>query len=384
MTQRILLTGATGFLGSVTARLLHRCGYALRLLVRTGSRTDHLAGLDAELFEGDLLEPTTLSAALRGIDALVHMAGDTSLDPRHHHCVWRTNVDGTVNLLSAALDAGVRRVVHTSSVAAVGSTQSPTQLLDEGASWRAGKRVSCYVRSKYRAEREALSIAGRGLDLVVVNPSVVAGPGDPRGVGSGLMLATVRGELPVFIRDGGVGVVDVREVALAHLRALERGVAGERYIVSAENRTWHELTGQLCAQAGVAAPRPIPWPIARGLASVNERLVARLRPGLAARLNREAVDDAHRYWFVDNTRSREALGLRYRPLRETLLDTLRWALQSGRLQASTPQLQALAADEPLDMGRELERLLALEEPAASARPAPQVDGAIIAHNGGHA
>lgn len=364
--ERILVTGATGFVGSVIARLLHRCGYPLRLLVRTGSRTEHLAGLDVELFEGDLLEPTTLPAALRGIDALIHAAGETSLDPRVHRRVWRTNVDGTVNILNAALDAGVRRVVYTSSVAAIGSTESPTRLLDEHSTWRAGKGVSCYTRSKYRAEREAFSIAGRGLDLIAVNPSVIAGPGDPRGAGPGILLRVVRGEMPGFLSRGGVGLVDVRDVALAHLRALEHGVAGERYIVSAENRTWPELLAQLCAQAGVSAPRTVPDALASGLAALNERVLGRLRPSSVAAFNREIVDDGRRYWFVDNSRSRSDLGLRYRPLRETLIDTLRWALQSGRLEPSTAQLTALAADEPIDMAREIERLLALEQPTDAA------------------
>lgn len=352
--MRVVVTGGTGFIGSCVVRLLRAAKHEVRLLVRTGSQTDHLGAHDLELVEGDVLEPGNLTSAFKGFDCLVHTAGSLGRDPRSRRETWRVNVDGTVNVMNAALTAGIPKVVFTSSVVAVGSTQRGTGMLDESCQWSAGKHVSTYVRSKYTAQREARSIARRGMEFVSLNPSFTLGPGGDSTGSVGQLLSVMGGRM-AGVLCGGVGVVDVREVALAHLKAVESTPPVDRIIISAENYTLERLFEMAAQIGGKTPPKVLPYPLILGLAHAAETM-SRLNPALAERFNTELVDDAHRYWFVNNTRSREVLGLKYRPVRETIADTIRSALHDGRLEATTPELEILKEDPPIDLDLEMKRL----------------------------
>ena len=352
--MRVVVTGGTGFIGSSVVRLLRAAKHEVRLLVRTGSQTDHLGAHDLELVEGDILEPGSLTSTFQGFDCVVHIAGSLGRDPRSRRETWRVNVDGTVNVMNAALAARVPKVVYTSSVVAVGSTLRGTEMLDETCHWAAGKNVSTYVRSKYTAQREARSIARRGIEFVSLNPAFTLGPGGDSSGSVGQLLSVFMGKLPGVLR-GGVGVVDVREVALAHLKAVESTLGVDRVILSAENHTLERLFAIASAIGGVVPPKVLPYALILGLARATEAM-AKLKPSLAERFNLELVDDAHRYWFVNNTLSRELLGMQYRSVRETVADTIRSALHDGRLEATTPELEVLKEDAPIDLDLEMKRL----------------------------
>ena len=213
--MRVVVTGGTGFIGSSVVRLLRAAKHEVRMLVRTGSQTDHLGAHDLELVEGDILEPASLTSTFEGFDCVVHIAGSLGRDPRSRRETWRVNVDGTVNVMNAALAASVPKVVYTSSVVAVGSTLRGTEMLDESCHWAAGKNVSTYVRSKYTAQREARSIARRGIDFVSLNPSFTLGPG---GEGADELLERLRTlhELGITVATGSLTGPDGPEKVAAY------------------------------------------------------------------------------------------------------------------------------------------------------------------------
>lgn len=334
------MTGATGFIGAQTARRFAEAGYALRLLVRPTSRLDLLAGLEYEKAFGDVLDRPSIEAALHDVDGLIHVAGMTSFRPKDAPRVRQVNVEGTVNTLEAALACGVKKVLHTSSVAAVGISDGPGSVIDETATWNAHDGANFYTLSKRDAEEAAWRIAGRGLDLVCVNPGIVLGPGDIYGSSTVFMLKYVKHQLPAYI-DGGSSYVDVRDVAEGHLRAWEKGRPGQRYILSGENLTAAQLV-QLCARlSGTRPVRRTPFGLAYVLAALNEWFVAPFSPA-AADFNRQTVKVGALYWFVDNAKSVNELGLTYRTMEESARDTLSWALSRGHLKPFTPALTELA------------------------------------------
>lgn len=318
----IVLTGATGFLGACLARTALAAGHPVRAIRREGG-SPALAGEDASRIEwvtADLHDPPGLEEAFDGADAVIHAAALVSFRPGDRDRLLHANAEGTANVVNAALHAGVPRLVHVSSTAAVGRKPDaePDERIDETWPWEWNAAATDYALSKHLAEREAWRGAAEGLDLLVVNPGTILGGGFwdrgtaaffPR-VDAGLRWWT----------DGGTGFVDVRDAARMTLRLLEREAFGERYLLVGENMAWRELFARVADALGVPRPSRRAGPVLLGLLARLEAWRARfggpppqLSPASARLLGR-----FHRY---DGGKAARSSGLDYRPLAETIRET---------------------------------------------------------------
>lgn len=318
----VLVTGATGFIGGHVARLLAARGASLRVLVRPQSRLDNLESLKAERVVGDLRDPRSLETAVRGCDTVFHVAADYRLwspDPRE---LYESNVQGTANLLTAAAQAGMKRVVYTSTVGTM-RPPAPGHLSDEGAPVSLRDMAGDYKRSKFLAEQTALQFAARGLPVVIVNPTAPVGEADVKPTPTGkIILDFLLGRMPAYI-DTGVNVVDVRAVAEGHLLAAERGRVGERYILGDRNMTLHEILETLARLTGRPAPRfRIPYAVAYGFA-VFDTFLSR-RTGRPPRAPLDAVKMARYKMFVTSAKAERELGYRPGSAEEALERAVRW------------------------------------------------------------
>jgi dihydroflavonol-4-reductase len=311
-----LVTGATGLVGSHVTRLLVARGDAVRVLVRERSPLDELAGLDVELAHGDVLDRRSVRRGMGGVQRVFHIAGMTSLRASADR-VFAVNVGGTRIVLEEALRAGVARVVHTSSVAAVGPAPRGSTA-DEDQLFRAGRYGLPYVNAKHEAELEAMRLAAHGLPVVVVNPAHVFGAGDRHGSSTELVRRFLRGQIPAYV-DGALNVVDAEDVARGHLLADERGEVGERYILGNRNFTLDRLFADLARLSGVAPPA-LKLPLAAALALAR---AAELAPGRPAVTTIE-VRASSLWWAFRSTKAKRELGWRPAHHEDTLQTTIDW------------------------------------------------------------
>ncbi len=335
---KTLVTGGSGFLGSHLVRALAARGDELRLLLRRGASVDHLADLDLERTSGDVLDRSSVRAAMEGVERVFHVAGTTSLQARARNKVFELNVTGTRIVMEEALAAGVRRVVHTSSVAAVGPARRGGTA-DEEQPFVAGGLGIAYVNSKHEAELEALRVGAHGLSVVIVNPSFVLGPDDPKGTSMQLVRRFLLGCIPVYV-EGALNIVDVRDVARGHLLADERGEAGERYILGGRNFTLDRLFSDLARISGRDA---VPVKLPGALAALGVDLMT--RAGLPVPTSPDEVRSAMQWWTFRNTKARRVLGFEPRPHEETLEDAVRWQMDQlgGRVQPGRGTREAALA-----------------------------------------
>lgn len=324
---RALLTGGTGFIGAHVARVLVGDRRRVRCLVRRGSRLDNLEGLPVELAEGDLGDPGSLRAAVEGCEMVFHCAADYRLWAPEPREIYHTNVQGTRNLLRACAEAGVGRAVHTSSVGALG-TRDDGRPADEETPASLADMVGHYKRSKFLAERVAEAWAGRGLEVVIVNPSTPVGELDIKPTPTGRVIVDfLNGRIPAYV-DTGLNLVDVRDVAEGHLLAAERGRPGERYILGGRNLTLRELLLMLSRLTALPAPRlRLPHAVP-ALAAAVESAWARRR-GRAPRLAPEAVRMARKRMFFDPSKAVRELGLPRSPLEGALERAVAWFRRRG-------------------------------------------------------
>jgi dihydroflavonol-4-reductase len=333
--MRILLTGGHGFIGARLTALLVDQGHALRCLVRATSDVTRIAGLPWERALGDVRDRSSLAAAMAGCDALVHLAAISGWDDHRSPELGPVIDAGTRNVLEVAEALGLRRAVHVSSLAAINGSSRP-QLFDEGATFTLAGRGLRYAEAKVESERHAREIAARGrLEVVIVNPAETYGPGDDRLVTAQNLLDPLR-SWPALACAGGTSVVHVDDVAAGIAAALERGRSGERYILGGDNLSVPALIRLTLRVAGQRKP-VVRLP--RALLRRGVRLLDRL--GLPTPMLPEVLDYATLYWFADNRRAREELGLRFRPAQVVLSDTLRWLVEAGHLRAE--QAPALAS-----------------------------------------
>lgn len=320
-----MVTGASGFVGSHVARALAERGDELRLMARRGSSLDHLGSLEFERATGDIRDRRAVRRAMTGVERVFHLAGRTSLRPQDRAGVFDANVRGARVIFESALEAGVERVVHTSSVGAIGVAPSRDKVIDESAVFDIGHLGIAYVNSKHEAELEALHVCARGLDVVIVNPSFALGPDAPSGGTSmGLVKRFLLRKIPAYV-NGGLNIVDVRDVAQGHLLADAKGVSGERYILSGRNFTLDRLFADLARISGVEAPAiKLPGPILAGMLAAGS--IARLPMPTSM----DEVRSGRLWWNYRNTRAKQELGFKPRPQEETLEAAVAWqAAQLG-------------------------------------------------------
>ncbi len=346
--MKILVTGATGFIGSWVVRELTAAGHLARVLVRKNSNLANLSallagsgGAQVERAEGDVLDAASVDKALLGCDGVIHTAGVAHINPDDPLMMHRVNTEGTEIVLSAALRAQVKRAVLTSSVAAMGGSKT-ARVADESTPSNAEELGMQYNVSKWRGEQAGLRLCRQGLPLCVLRPVVALGPGDVYQSSTSTFLALAQHRLPVYVA-GGAALGDVRDIARAHVAALTRGRIGEVYIVGGHNLEVAALVAQVAAITGVPAPRPLPYPLALALAAAAELSGKALRRKIG--LSRQLVMASHLYTWVSSARAIAELGYTIRPLQESLKDTFRYFLKNGRLKPTTPELQALAGNE---------------------------------------
>jgi dihydroflavonol-4-reductase len=264
------VTGATGFVGSAVVRSLLRRGVAVKALARRSSDLRNIAGLDVEVFYGDLCDEDGLARALRGCDVLYHVAAYYSTDEADAPMMYEVNVRGTKTVMRAALKAGVPRAVHTSTIGTIGQPMDGS-LATEETPFNLWDTSSHYVKSKYLGEIAALAMNKQGLSVVVVNPCAPVGPRDIKPSSTGQRIVDyLNGRLPSFV-PGGINFISVRDVAEGEVLAAERGRAGERYILGHRegNLSLSDFLALMEEVSGVKAPRmprswPSLWPVRRG------------------------------------------------------------------------------------------------------------------------
>jgi len=312
---KTLLTGGSGLVGSRVARLLVQRGDDLRLTVRAQTRTENL-DFEHEAVRCDILDRQAVRRALRGVTRVFHVAGMTSSRASAAE-LFRVNVEGTRIVLEEALSAGVERVVHTSSIAAVGPAPRGA-VADERQIFPVAGCAVPYAESKREAEVQALRLAARGLPVVIVNPAFVLGAGDVNRSSTELVRRFLRLEIQAYV-DGALNIVDAGDVARGHLLADELGAVGERYILGNRNFTLDRLFADLGRLSGVQPPAvKLPLPVALGLAHVAERL-----PGSPLVTSTEVLAGAQ-WWAFSSAKAKRELGYNPGHHEDSLTSTIAW------------------------------------------------------------
>jgi len=328
-----LVTGASGFVGSAVARQLLAAGHSVRALLRAHSDRRNVDGLPLEIVQGDLADRSSLARAVSGCDALFHVAADYRLWVPDPAALYRVNVDGTVQIMQAALDAGVKRIVYTSSVATLGLTKDGRPG-NEDTPVRLADMVGHYKRSKYLAEMQVRQmVLERGLPAVIVNPSTPIGPRDLKPTPTGRMIVdAAAGRIPAYV-DTGLNLVHVDDVAAGHLLAFERGVIGERYILGGDNMTLRDILAAIAALVGRAAPRVrLPHALVLPIAYATQAW-ARLTHGPEPRVSVDGVRLSMKRMFFSSDKAKRDLGLVARPAEAALADAVHWFQQNGYVDA---------------------------------------------------
>ena len=336
--MKVLVTGSTGFIGSQLCRALREEGHSVRAFHRPASNLRLLEGLDVEHVTGDLTQPETLLPAVQGMEVVFHTAAAMGHSGRRLGRMYTVTVEGTRALLQAALQAGVRRVVYTSSVAALGVPEFRMRrkpylsLMTENHTWTPAARFWRYGYAKYLAELEVQRAVAQGLDAVILNPTLVFGAGDIHRISSSLVVQVARGSLPVMVQ-GGVNVVHIEDVVNGHLAAMHLGKRGERYILGGENLSMINLAEKIAAIAGVPPPVLLPIPLSRVLVFFLSLVPTFVRMPLTPELLRMVGYS----FFYAIRKAQSVLQLPPpRPAEEALQDAYHWYVQMGAIE---PKIQ---------------------------------------------
>jgi dihydroflavonol-4-reductase len=324
--MRVFVTGGNGFIGSVVVRKLVERGHTVRCLVRATSDTQRIDDLPVERTLGDIRERSSVASGMAGSQAVIHLAGFSSWDDLNSPLMDEVVVDGTHNVLDAARDAGrLRTVVVSTSVAVNGTTEPVVHNETSACTLPAGDYA--YARAKARAESLARAAAAHGLPVLIVNPGEVFGPNDTQLI-TASNLVDFANSSPVMVCQGGTSIVHVDDVAEGIIAALERGRPGERYLLTGEDlsiRQLAELTIHLLGQRKRVVA--LPNGMLRWLAAVAGALHVRLP------FNPAVLPYATLYWFMDNSRARNELGVSFRSAHDTLAPTLAWLVSTGHVRA---------------------------------------------------
>lgn len=313
----ILVTGATGFLGSVLTRQLVSEGSDVRILRRESSSLELLGDVveTVEHVVSDVIYGRGVCEAMDGVDRVYHVAGKVSFARRDRAKLNRVNVEGTANVVNAALEAGVDRLVHTSSIAALGRPLGANAVIDEDTPWAGAPHRSAYARSKRRAELEVHRGIAEGLEAVLVNPALIFGVGRP-GANTRRIVDAVRDGWMVAAPPGGTNVVDVEDVAAAHRAAMREGTSGRRYLVGGENRSWSSIIGALAEAFQVQPPQyTVPPSVLTAGSFVAEAVATLTRTSPI--FPRATARSAARTYRFDNSRAQQELNCTFRPFEDT-------------------------------------------------------------------
>lgn len=324
-----LVTGATGFVGSQVVRVLLDTGHAVRVLHRTTSKMTALDGLTYQSAIGDVTDYDALLAACDGVDGVFHVAAVADYWRADKARMFAVNVDGTRLVLQAAREQGVKRVVFTSSAAAVGLPHDDTPA-DESVAFNLSPQQFPYGHSKVQAEAVVAEAVAGGQDVVTVNPTVIMGPGDLNMISGSFIVQVGRFQWLTPGTSGGIAVIDVRDVARMHLAAFERGRTGERYILNTANYTYREWFGMIADVIGVPAPK-IYLPDLL-LAPVAGAIDLARSIGINTPVDANQVRLGGRNVYFDAAKMRAELGTPQVDMRQSLEDTYRWYLENGYIQ----------------------------------------------------
>jgi len=314
--------------GHHVATALAAQGAELRLLVRSTSNLSGLEGIPADTHVGDLARPESLRSALAECDAVLHVAADYRLWIRDPQAMYRANVDGTRELLRLAREAKVQRFVYTSSVATM-HFRADGGVIDEDTPVSLGDMVGHYKRSKFMAEREAISAAQSGQQVIILNPTAPVGTCDAKPTPTGRILVDfLNGKFPAYM-DTGLNLVDVAEVARIHVAALTRGSPGRRYILGGENLTLKQIFDLMSEITGVRAPSlRIPFAVAAAYAFFEETITGRLR-GREPRATLDEVRMGRKKMFASSARAQRELGFRLQPVSPAMQAAIGWFRANG-------------------------------------------------------
>ena len=319
-----LVTGASGFVGSAVVRQLLARGEAVRVLVRPASDRSNVRAIAVELVEGDLRAPATLATACAGCTALYHVAADYRLWTRDPRELYASNVEGTRHLMRAALDAGIPRIVYTSSVATLGlhTDGSPS---NEDSPVALDNMIGHYKRSKFLAERVIDELVARdGLPAVIVNPSTPIGPHDVKPTPTGRMIRdAAAGRIPAYV-DTGLNIVHVEDVARGHLLAFDGGQVGRRYILGGEDMALRDILAAIAQLAGrrpptIRLPRALLYPVA-----MVAEAWAWATHGAEPQVTLDGLRMSRKKMFFDSARARQELGYTARPALDAIADAVHW------------------------------------------------------------
>ena len=325
--MKVLVTGATGFIGGNLARELWRRGDDVRALVRPGSNQLTIEDTGIVPVEGDILDPQSIDRAVQGCEAVFHVAAAYTFWSKNPEEVSRTNVEGTLNVLNAAREAGVSRTVYTSTVGTIGLPK--TGLGDEATPFEPKSLHGDYKRSKLQAEKEALSLAAEGMPVVVVNPTAPVGPWDVKPTPTGRMvLDFLRRKVPAYLKTG-MNVVDVADVVDGHILALEKGRNGDRYILGNRNVSLKEIFDILSGITGLPAPRiRAPYWLVVGVGYADrfvEGTLLRREPAIPV----EGVLASRVPAYVSCKKAVSELGQPQRPIEDALKQAVDWFAEHG-------------------------------------------------------
>lgn len=329
-----LVTGATGHIGNVLVRQLVARGERVRALLWRGEDDRPLQGLDVEIVHGDVLDLASLTPALRGVERVFHLAGLISIMPGPNEMVRRVNVEGTLNVMLASLQAGVRRMIYTSSIHAIQRVPHGVTI-DESLPFDPNNPVGTYDRSKAEASLRVLAAVNQGMDAVIVCPTGVIGPYDFRCSELGQIVRGCVQAKPQFYVDGAYDFVDVRDVANGLILAAEKGCCGETYILSGEHLSVRSLVDTLWELTGGKFKRiKIPFGLARLAARVTPFYyrLAQVKP----RFTPYSLETLRSNAIISHAKAAAALGYQARTLRESLSDTVQWHRENQHLLANTP------------------------------------------------
>jgi dihydroflavonol-4-reductase len=320
----VLVTGGTGFVGGAIVRALVKQGNNVRVLARRTSKTEHLNGMGVEIVYGDILNKESIKAALHGCDTVYHAAALYELWGLDKQALIRTEVEGTQNVMEAALESGVDKIVYTSTSVAIGEGKG--EVGTETTKHR-GYFLSKYEQAKVEAEQVATSYLDKNLPIIIVNPAAVYGPGDFKPTGRAVMDLINGRMLGLF--SAFISYVYIDDVGMGHTLAAAKGRVGERYILSGNIVTMHELARMVCELSGAKMPPTVPSFLAGMNASFGEMLsrVTRRPPILSS----ETFRLLSHGFQVDGAKAAKELDIAYTPLEEGLRRTILWYWEQGLL-----------------------------------------------------